>query len=160
VRRRASAALITCAALVLLARGSDAKGLGDCDKKVPADAERVFQTVAAAFRKADAAGVTAAMPANREARLTLQLVGLDSNSYAREQATAVLSDKYFPDHKILSLMPADGCTTGDDALLSRTYRMSVQVAGKERSGTLIIELQKKKIDETTSAWFLCGLKES
>jgi hypothetical protein len=159
VRRRASAALITCAALALLGRGADARGLGDCEKRVPAEAERVFQIVAAAFRKADSAGITGQMPATREARLTLALAGRASDSYARDQATAVL-DRYFPERKILALTPADGCTTGNDALLSRPYRLNVQIAGKDATGTLIIELQKKKIDETTSAWFLCGLKES
>jgi hypothetical protein len=153
------AASFALLATATLGRDVDAKSLGDCEKKVPAEAERAFEAVSSAFRRGDAKGVTSAMGSSRDARVTLALSGV-SGTFAQEQATTLLSSEYFPARKILSLMPADGCTTGDATTLSRTYRMRVQVNGREeRDATLTVDIVRRRVDDRTFAWYLGALRE-
>jgi hypothetical protein len=154
-------ALLLSAALIASAGAARAGGgLADCEKKVPAEADAVFARVAAAFRDERASDVTSQVSPAREARLTLRLAGTKAGSYTREQATQLLTDTYFADRDVLSVRPAEGCTTGDDTVLSRTYRTTLRVGKAEVEGTLTIRLVKRKVDERTSAWFLDGLNDA
>jgi hypothetical protein len=138
---------------------ADARGTGDCERKVPPEAERVFERVASAFRKRQATGVSDAVDPSKDGRVYLSLAGIDARSYTREQAAEILASTYFVDRTVVSLQQAEGCTTGDDTRLTRTYRLTTQVGGKTVDGTLTLTLHKKKVDERTSAWFLGSLKD-
>lgn len=82
------------------------------------------------------------------------MTGIDAGSYTREQAAELLASTYFADRAVVSLQQAEGCTTGDETRLTRTYRLTTQAGGKTVDGTLTLTLHKKKIDDKTSAWFL------
>lgn len=140
-------------------RPASARGMGDCEQKVPAEADRMFERVAAAFRKRQATGVTDTVDPGKGGRVYLSLTGIDAGSYTREQATELLTGTYFEGRTIVSLQQAEGCTTGDDTRLTRTYRLTTQAGGKTVDGTLTITIHKKKVDERTSAWFLGSLKD-
>lgn len=132
----------------------------DCEKKVPPEADRVFQRVAGAFRKKDAAKVAEAVEPSKSGRVYLALAGIDARSYTREQAAELLADAYFARRTVVSLQQAEGCTTGDDVRLTRAYRLTTQAGGRTIEGTLTITVHKKKVDESTSAWFLGSLKDA
>lgn len=152
-------AVATLLAGPLAVRVAGARGMGDCEQKVPAEADRVFERVAAAFRKRQATGVADAVEPTKGGRVYLSLTGIDAGPYTREQAAELLAGTYFEGRTIVSLQQAEGCTTGDDTRLTRTYRLTTQVGGKTVDGTLTITVHKKKVDERTSAWFLGSLKD-
>ncbi|MFO0931681.1 MAG: hypothetical protein U1E39_03120 [Planctomycetota bacterium] len=141
------------------ATAASAKGMGDCERKVPAEADRVFERVASAFRKRQATGVSDAVDPSKGGRVYLSLTGIEAGSYTREQAAELLASTYFADRSVVSLQQAEGCTTGDETRLTRTYRLTTQSGGKTVDGTLTLTLHKKKIDDKTSAWFLGSLKD-
>ena len=153
--------LIAAAALAALGGGTaaQARGLGDCERKVPAEAERVFERVASSFRKRQATAVSEAVDPSKGGRVYLSLTGIDAGSYTREQAAELLASTYFAARAVVSLQQAEGCTTGDETRLTRTYRLTTQAGGKTVDGTLTLTLHKKKIDDKTSAWFLGSLKD-
>ncbi|MBL9088929.1 MAG: hypothetical protein JNM10_17450 [Planctomycetia bacterium] len=154
-------ALVTAAVLAALGIGTmaAARAMGDCERKVPPEADRVFERVASAFRKRQATGVSEAVDPSKGGRVYLSLAGIDAGSYTREQAAELLAGTYFADRTVVSLQQAEGCTTGDDTRLTRTYRLTTQAGGKTVDGTLTLTLHKKKIDDKTSAWFLGSLKD-
>ena len=141
------------------ATAAEAKAMGDCERKVPAEADRVFERVASAFRKRQASGVSDAVDPSKGGRVYLSLTGIDAGSYTKEQAAELLASTYFADRVVVSLQQAEGCTTGDETRLTRTYRLTTQSGGKTVDGTLTLTLHKKKIDDKTSAWFLGSLKD-
>jgi hypothetical protein len=145
---------------MLGARDGEARGLGDCEKKVPADAERVLAKVSAAFREARANAITESIQPTKDARVYLVLAGLTSGSYTREQATELLGEIYFKGRTIVGVKQAEGCTTGDETMLTRTYLLTTQVGRTTVEGTLTITLVKKKVDEQSSAWFLGSLRDA
>ena len=120
--------------------------------------ERV-ERVAASFRKRQASGVSDAVDPSKGGRVYLSLAGIDAGSYTKEQAAELLASTYFADRTVVNLQQAEGCTTGDDTRLTRTYRLTTQSGGKTVEGTLTLTLHKKKIDDRTSAWFLGSLKD-
>jgi len=160
---RPAVALLLAAAAVLHGAGSvrtaSARGMGDCEQKVPAEPDRVFDRVATAFRHRSATGVSDAVDPNKDGRVYLSLTDINVGSYTREQAAELLADRYFKDRTIVTLQQAEGCTTGDDTRLTRSYRLTTQAGGKTVEGTLTVTLHKKKVDARTSAWFLGSLKD-
>lgn len=156
--RRPSSVACVALALFAWAVAADARNLGECEKKVPPEAERAFQEVERAFRAADAEAVTATMPGGRDARVYLALGGVTSGSYSREQATEALRTGYFATRKVLSLTPAEGCTTGSETQLSRSYRLRVQVGREEHEKTLTIDIVRRRHGDRDT-WHLGALKD-
>lgn len=138
---------------------ADARHLGDCEKKVPPEADRVFDRVAAAFRKRSAAGVAETVDPSKGGRVYLALAGIDPGAYTKDQATELLAKPYFEKHAVTAIAPAEGCTTGDDTRLTRTYRVTLEVDGRAAEASLTVTIHRKKVDETTAAWFLGSLKD-
>jgi hypothetical protein len=137
------------------------RGAVDCEKKVPAEAAALFDRVAASFRAEDADGVVAAIWPGREGRLVLALAGLEGEkSYTREQATEVLAGTYFRSRDVALLRQGEGCTTGGEHMLVRTYRLVARVGKAEVESTLRVHLTRRKVDAQTSKWFLHALTEA
>lgn len=154
---------ISCLALAGLAfaAGTAVAGRdGATEKKIPKEAESAFGGIATAFRRADAAGTIAFAAQGKDDRVVLHLTGLSTGSYTREQAAEALANTYFAHRKVVSLVPAECCTTGDDSNLARTYRLRVRIGESEREGTLTIEIVRRKNADDEYRWFLKSLKDS
>ncbi|MCC7140269.1 MAG: hypothetical protein IT460_17750 [Planctomycetes bacterium] len=158
MRQLAFVAALACATLGL-ATSAQGRNLGECEKKVPPEAERAFQDVERAVRAADAAAVTATMPSGRDARVHLALPGVDAGSYSRDQATEVLRTRYFATRKVLALTPAEGCTVGSETQLSRTYRLTVQIGRDSVDRTLTIDIVRRRVGQR-DVWYLGALKDA
>jgi hypothetical protein len=133
--------------------------LGDEKPKVPAEADRVLTSVAAAFRAGDAEGVCARMDTSRDARVFLSLKGVDSKSYTREQATELLKTQYFPKRRIVAMKATDECAGCGEWGINRAYVMTYRVGDKEFETPLAIALERRKVTGEEYAWFLTSLKE-
>ncbi len=127
---------------------------------MPAEADRVFDRAASAFRRAARGGrERRSRPAARTAASYLSLTGINVRFVLTGTGDRALARPYFAERAVVSLQQAEGCTTGDDTRLTRSYRLTTQVGGKTVEGTLTITIHKKKLDARTSAWFLGSLKD-
>lgn len=128
-------------------------------KKVPAEADRVLVAVAGAFRAGDADQVCRHMAEGRDARIHLNLKGVTSGPYTREQATESLKTQYFAKRKIVSLKRTDECPGCDEWAITRSYVMTYRVGEDELEGSLSIRIERKKLAKDEYGWFLTALKE-
>jgi hypothetical protein len=127
--------------------------------KVPVEAERVLNAVAAAFRAGDAEAVCRPMAEGRDARLHLNLKGVTSGPYTREQATETLKTQYFAKRKVVSLKRTDECATCDEWAITRSYLMTYRVGDDEMEGPLSVRIERKKLVKDEYGWFLTALAE-
>ena len=158
--RQSTHRLALPAALVLFAVWGGVVGeAGDCERKAPPEAEKTFDAASGAFRRADVSGLIGTMPAAADAQLTLALGGSRGSACSKEQATQILND-YFAKRSIVSVVAAEGCTTGNDNALSRSYRLRTRAGQAERDSTLTVQIVRKAVDARTWVWVLAGLRET
>jgi hypothetical protein len=125
---------------------------------VPKEADRVFDGVAAAFRKADATGVLTFMEPGDSGRVWLSLDSVASASYTHDHGVEALAKDYFPKRQVVSLKPGEDCTKGDDWSLSRVYVLTQKVGETQANVLLTVGITRRQVGETY-AWYLTAVKE-
>jgi hypothetical protein len=102
------------------------------------------------------------MYAGKDARLHLNLKGVTSGPYTRDQASEALKSQYFAKRKIVSMKPTDECAGCGEWAISRAYVMTYRVGDKEDKeieGPLVIALERRKLADEEYGWFLAALTE-
>ena len=135
------------------AQAKDAK-----EATVPKEADKVFDGVAAAFRKSSATGVLSFMESGDTGRVWLSLDGVASGSYTRDHGVEALAKDYFPKRQVVSLKPGEDCTKGDDWSLSRVYVLTQKVGETQANVLLTVGITRRQVGETY-AWYLTAVKE-